>query len=85
MTERVMYELREVEEIEKPYRFYIGNDLEGEFVTREKAEKALYEYVNDKGLVSRGDCLEYDFDEVSIVEVLKIERVEEINDDKRQI
>ena len=70
-----VYEVREVS-TKRPYRLYVDNDwIEDDYETEAEALNALTKWIDDNGLESFADGLEYDFDEVYVSKIIKIKRV----------
>ena len=73
-TKDEVYEVREVL-TKKPYRLYVDNDWIDDFETEPEALNALGKWIDDNGLESFAEGLEYVFDEAYVSKIIKTKRV----------
>ena len=73
-TAEDIYEVREVP-IKKPYRLYVDNDWIDDYETEPEALNALTKWIDDNGLESFAEGLEYVFDDAFVCKIIKMERV----------
>ena len=74
---KIRAEVYEVIEVptKKPYRLYVDNDWIDDYETEPEALNALTKWIDDNGLESFADGLEYVFDEAYISKIVKTKRV----------
>lgn len=69
-----IYEVREVQ-TKKPFRLYVDNEWVDDYEMEPEALNALTKWINDNGLESFADGMEYVFDEAYVSKIVKIKRV----------
>ena len=74
---KIRAEVYEVIEVptKKPYRLYVDNDWIDDYETEPEALKALTKWIDDNGLESFADGMEYVFDEAYVSKIIKTKRV----------
>ena len=74
---KIRAEVYEVIEVptKKPYRLYVDNDWIDDYETEPEALNALTKWIDDNGLESFADGLEYVFDEAYVSKIVKTKRV----------
>ena len=75
MTEKEeVYEVREAS-TKKPFRLYVDNEWIDSYETEEEALNAFTKWIDDNGLESFAEGLEYVFDEAFVCKIIKKKRV----------
>lgn len=69
-----VYEVREAS-TKKPFRLYVDNEWIDSYETEEEALNALTKWIDDNGLESFAEGLEYVFDEAFVCKIIKTKRV----------
>lgn len=73
-TKEEIFEVIEVQ-TKKPYRLYVDNNWIDDYETEPEALNALTKWIDDNGLESFADGMEYVFDEAYVSKIVKIKRV----------